>query len=430
MPDKPQFFRDGIKVGVIFLVFLLFLAHAAGLFDIQITQAPGISFGKLWSATADGWQSPALQRVFHSGEFVLFISTGLLLSIALPLLNPVPASLLTLLAIVPPVYSNYAGLVASPLIPMEYHLLTILMLFIVNVLIGYFEESHEKQKIIDTFRHYVPPQIVSEICRNPEHISLDGESRDMTVMFTDLKDFAGIAEQVNPKQLAKLLNEYFTAMTEILYSHGATIDKFMGDSIMAFWGAPLPQSDHAERAVKAAFDMHREIELLAGRYKQRDWPWPEMYIGINTGLMNVGNMGSEYRMTYTVIGDSVNVASRLEHLTRVYQVNTIVSETTMAAVESCLFRTLDRVQLRGKHTKVRIYQPVCDKSSAGPELIEFLNRHEYAINMMFAGNKDEAIKAFQELRAERPGDAYYEKILQKLSAPVMESLSRPAPQAG
>lgn len=429
MPDKSDLARNAIKVGVIFLVFLIFLAHAAGMFDIQLAQ-PRITFGSLWALAPDGLRSLPLQRIFFSGEFLLFISTGLLLCVALPLLNPIPASLLTLAAIVPPVYSNYAGLVASPLLPMEYHLLTILMLFAVNVLIGYFEESREKQQVMETFRHYVPPQIVNEICRHPEGIALDGESRDMTVMFTDLKDFAGIAEQLNPKQLSKLLNEYFTIMTGILYEHGATIDKFMGDSIMAFWGAPLSQPDHAQRAVKAAFDMHREMLTLASSYQRRDWPWPEMYIGINTGLMNVGNMGSEYRMTYTVIGDAVNVASRLEHLTRAYDVPTIVSETTAANVDDCLFRTLDRVQLRGKHSKIRIYQPMWENASATQELHNFIDRHEAAIDLMFAEQYADAIIAFKELRTERPSDPYYDRILQIISATAIQSPSQPAPQNG
>lgn len=430
MPDKPELARSVIKVGVILLVFLLFLAHVTGLFDIQWTQAPKISFGKLWLTAANGLYSLPLWRIVTSGEFLLFVLTGLVLSFALPLLNPIPASLLTLAAIVPPVYSNYAGLFASPLIPMEYFLLTILMLFIVNVLIGYFEESRDKQKIIENFRHYLPPQIVAEVCRHPEQISLDGESRDMTVMFTDLKDFAGVAEQLNPKQLTRLLNEYFNVMTVILHDHGATIDKFMGDSIMAFWGAPLPQPDHARRAVNAAFDMHREMLDLAQNYQRRDWPWPEMYIGINTGLMNVGNMGSANRLTYTVIGDAVNVASRLEHLTREYEVPTIVSETTVANADGYLFRTLDRVQPRGKHSKIRIYQPMWEQDTASQELRNFIDRHEAAVNLMFAEQYADAIVAFQDLRSERPSDPYYDRILQIISTTVMQSPSQPAPQNG
>jgi adenylate cyclase len=298
---------------------------------------------------------------------------------------------------------------------MEFGLLTILVIFGVSVLLSYFRLTHSRQKMISIFGQYVPPQLAAEIGRYPERVSLDGEARRLTVFFCDLQHFSGVAEQLNPKQLAALLNEYFTEMTEVLYRHGATIDKYIGDSIMAFWGAPLPIPDHARRAVLAALEMHKVIARLAEQFIKRGWPGPSMGIGINTGLMNVGNMGSKYRIAYTVVGDAVNLAARLESLTRTYQVPTIVGETTRQECEGVIFRSLDIVQVRGKHNRTRIYQPLCLESELNDELRQKLEMHERAMDLFLDGRSSEAAAALERMKTDWPDDDFYPAILHKLA---------------
>jgi adenylate cyclase len=233
-----------------------------------------------------------------------------------------------------------------------------------------------------------------------------------------LRNFTSMAELLDPKEVVRLLNEYFTVMTGVLHRYGATIDKYVGDSIMAFWGAPLPQEDHVQRAVLASFEMHREMHKLAGIFHARGLPTPTIGIGINSGIMNVGNMGSSYRIAYTVIGDPVNLASRLQGTTREYGVSTIVGANTAKAFPDMLFRELDTVTVRGKSTGSHIYEPVCLKSDATPELSAKLARHQEALEAYYGNDRERAERLFDALFRDYPNDPYYSAILGKLMTQV------------
>ena len=404
--------NHAIQILILYIVFFLFLANGLGLIEFQLKTnsfiripAYGENFGQFLSIVF---------LKIKSAEVITLLITGSILSFLLPLLGPVKASLLTAVSIIPSFYLGYSDFRTASLLPMEYSLLTILILYAMNVLLSYFIETHSRQKIVGLLGQYIPPELVSEISKQPEKINLEGEAKQLTVFFCDLQNFSGVAEQLNPKQLARLLNEYFTAMTTILYKHGATIDKYIGDSIMAFWGAPLPQSDHARRSVLAAFEMHEEIQRLANEFIKKGWPGPSMGIGVNTGIMNVGNMGSKYRIAYTVVGDAVNLASRLEALTRVYKVPTIVSESTKNEIRDIVFRELDLVQVKGKHNKTKIYQPVCLKSELSPELTQTLDKHHKALDYYFNKNWEKAQKLFKELKLNNKKDAYYDYLLEQI----------------
>ena len=401
------------QIALVFIVFLLFMANGSGLLEIHFNASTGVSLRSLlFSAGPDA--GIVIPRVIFSAAFITLFVTGLALSVLLPIMNPIQASLLTAAAAIPQIYVAYVSTTNS-LFPMEYCLLTLLVLYAVNVLISYFRETVIKQKIVDVFGQYIPPQLVAEISKQPDQLKLEGESKVLTVFFCDLQNFTGVAEQLNPKQLARLLNEYFTVMTEILYSHGATIDKYIGDSIMAFWGAPIPQKDHAKRAVLSSIDMQREILVLSENFKKRGWPGPSMGIGINSGMMSVGNMGSKYRITYTVVGDAVNLASRLETLTRTYHVPTIVSESTMKDIKGVLFRSLDVVQVKGKHNKTRIYEPLCRFTEADGALRNKCEEHEKAMEYYFSENWNQAIESLQELRKKFEDDKFYPALLKKIN---------------
>ncbi len=216
-----------------------------------------------------------------------------------------------------------------------------------------------------------------------------------------------------------LLNRYFTTMTTILHKHGATIDKFIGDSIMAFWGAPLPQADHARRAVLAAAEMHAAIARLQQELAAEGLPATDLGIGINSGMVNVGNMGSDYRLAYTVIGDAVNLASRLERLTRTYQVPTIVGEGTAASVSDYLFLELDTLLVKGKSNKVRIYEPLGPRNGMKQPELQLLEQHQAALDLYYARKDEAAAEQFRILAdtGSRPG--YYKYMLEKMAADMV-----------
>jgi len=300
-------------------------------------------------------------------------------------------------------------------------MLMIMMLYVVNILISYFMDIHSKQKILDTFGQYVPPQIVNQICQGKETVSLEGEARELTVLFCDIQNFTHIADELNPKQLVRLLNEYFTALTEILYRHNATIDKFIGDAIMAFWGAPLRQDDHALRAVICAMELEKKITKLSENFIQRRWPGPKAGFGLNTGLMAVGNMGSVYRMAYTVIGDAVNVAARIETFTRTYQVPIIVSEATMRESDGVYYRELDMVTLKGKRDSVRLFQPLSLKQNTDSKLDDQMKKQQAALKAYYKNDLQIAHEIFTELSTANPKDKYYQVMPAKITQTVIAS---------
>ncbi len=401
-----------VKTILIFFIFVLFFTNAVGILEIGWISKPDIFIQSNLDDQSDTASISNLQ-VFESAEFYWLIIIGTVLSILLPLLKPIGASVLTFFCMLPPFLLEYFGPTSNhfstsnqPLIPMEYTLLMVFVLFVSNVLSSYFLEIREKKILLDRFSYFIPPELAEQMGNQNKAIDLTGEARNMTVFFTDLIDFTNISEQLNPKQLTLLLNAYFTEMTEILYQHGGTIDKYIGDSIMAFWNAPVLQSDHANRAIATALEMHKKINDLGIQFTKKGWPAPKMSIGINTGLMNVGNMGSKYRISYTVIGDAVNLASRIECLTRKYQVSSIVSESTQTAANDYLFRELDKVNIRGKKQKIKIYEPVCKRGEEDDELLTKLNNHNIALQYYYGHNMTEARKKFEALYLESD-DLYY-----------------------
>jgi adenylate cyclase len=185
-----------------------------------------------------------------------------------------------------------------------------------------------------------------------------GESREMTILFSDVRGFTTISEGLDPKELTLLMHEFLTPLSRVIYKHRGTIDKYMGDCIMAFWGAPLPDPMHARNAILAGIEMQATLRALQPHFRGRGWPEIHAGIGINTGRVSVGNMGSEVRVAYTVMGDGVNLASRLEGITKQYGVGIIVGENTRYAVIDFLYRELDHVRVKGKDKPVGIFEPI------------------------------------------------------------------------
>lgn len=248
-------------------------------------------------------------------------------------------------------------------LPLASSLLLLAVLFTFIMSWGYFVEARGKRSITRLFGQYVPPDLVDEMAKHPETITIDGESRELTVLFSDVRDFTTISEGLSAAELSALMNAYLTAMTRLIHKHRGTIDKYMGDAIMAFWGAPVPEADHARHALLTAMAMKDDLGRLGEEFRARGWPALHIGIGLNTGVMNVGNMGSEFRMAYTVMGDAVNLGSRLESLSKNYGATVVVSESTLAAVPDFAYRGLDRVRVKGKLEPVRIYEPIAPENA-------------------------------------------------------------------
>jgi len=242
-------------------------------------------------------------------------------------------------------------------IPLAATLVMLLALAVWNLLGGFLRESRAIRRLSDLFGEYVPPERVRQMRETGERFSLEGESRELSVLFSDVRDFTAASESLAPRELSALMNAYLTPMTEAIHAGRGTIDKYVGDAIMAFWGAPLANPRHAHDAVAAALAMQARMEPLRAEFRERGWPELAIGVGVNTGAMNVGDMGSRFRKAYTVMGDAVNLASRLEGLTKAYGVGILCGDDTKRAAPEFTWREVDRVRVKGRAQALSIWEP-------------------------------------------------------------------------
>lgn len=285
--------------------------------------------------------------------------TGLLLALALPLLGAGPAVALSAGALASLSALNLWLYQAHGLaMPLAAALALVLLAYVLNMSYGYFVESRAKRGLAQLFGTYVPPELVDEMVLEPERYSMRAASEELTVMFCDMRGFTAMSERMEPVQLQALLNDIFTRLTQVIRSRRGTIDKYMGDCVMAFWGAPVSTPEHASLAVQAALGMVQAVQQLNAEHRAHGLPAIGVGIGLNTGAMCVGDMGSDIRRSYTVIGDAVNLGSRLEGLCKVYGVEIVVSETTQTQAPGFVWQELDRVCVKGKEQAVAIFRPL------------------------------------------------------------------------
>jgi len=266
-------------------------------------------------------------------------------------------------------------------------------------------EQAQQRTMRDIMARYLSPSVSQWVLNQPERLTLGGETRTMTAFFCDLRGFTTLSQAMEPQALVTLLNDYMSAMTEIVFRHDGVLDKYIGDEIMAFWNAPMDQSDHAARACAAALDMIQRLHELRAQWKERGSPELDLGIGINTGPMVVGNMGSRNRLAYTVLGDAVNIASRLQGATKDYGTRVLVGETTMkAAGESFMYRYLDRVQVKGRTEALTVYEVVSYRHQVDPEMEAMLKEYAKGIELYRAGQWTDAAALFDKILASHPGD--------------------------
>ena len=331
-------------------------------------------------------------------EFVLMLLAGLLLAFNLPNQSPLKATLTTLAILLSVLIINVMSWKMLNLVmPISALLLLIVSIYLLNMSYGFFVESRAKRQITGLFGQYVPPDLVSELAQNPQAATTQGESREMTVLFSDIRGFTSISESLNPAELTQIMNAYFSRMTQIIHENRGTIDKYIGDAIMAFWGAPLPDTQHAQHALNTALQMQAAMHDLNQTFAAKGWPPLQVGIGVNTGNMVVGNMGSNFRMAYTVMGDSVNLASRLEGLTKLYGVDVMVSESVAKQCPDTRYRELDIVRVKGKENAVTIFEPIELKSPVSLHTTPSLDLYNMALNSYRQQNWQQAEQQFKQL---------------------------------
>ena len=348
-------------------------------------------------------------------EFLLLLFLGGLLTYIFPKLSPLFTSLATFSILFLLIAGNlYAWENLNIVLPLTNSLLLVISLFGLHMSYGFFVESRNKRQITKLFGQYVPPELVDELSEHPEALSVDGETREMSVLFSDVRSFTTISENLNPKELTQFINGFLTPMTQIIHKNRGTIDKYMGDAIMAFWGAPLSDEQHARNTLIAGMEMIEEMKSLSSAFNDKGWPEIKIGVGINSGPMNVGNMGSEFRMAYTVLGDTVNLGSRLEGLTKNYGVDIITSEYTKALVTDYEYRFLDKVRVKGKDNPVTIYEPLGPKSDIDATLQAELDLHGLALDAFLAQDWENAISLFSDLQTDYPSRKLYSIYLDRI----------------
>ncbi len=374
---------------------------APGIMDLRVTPVskvlPGVEIhASLISGILDGtvkWEPAGMRGM----ELASVAIAGLLLAALLPIVSPLWAALATLgLSLLLTGGNFYAWSAWHAQLPLAASLLAVLGLFVLNMSYGFFVEARSKAQITKLFGQYIPPELVDEMAKDPARYSLRGESKVMTVLFSDIVSFTSFSEKLEAAQLAEMLNMYLSAMTRIVQEGRGTIDKYIGDAVMAFWGAPMSDEHHARDAVLVALAMQKGLLELNPRLEAHGWPPVKIGVGVNTGRMSVGNMGSEFRMAYTVMADAVNLASRLEALTRQYGVGVLAGETTKADCPDLSFQLVDRVRVKGKDVPVAIYEPLGITAELPPERLKEAALFEAVLADYQARRWDEAeIKLMQ-----------------------------------
>jgi len=345
------------------------------------------------------WEAGALLA-----QLLLF---GMLLSFWLPRLGPLGSMLLSGLTLLLVISGNfYLWSYQNLDLPLAAVLLLVGGLTIVNLGYGFVSENLSRRLLKGMFDQYVPPAHIERMMNDPSAYQFAGESKELTVLFSDIRSFTNISENLSAADLKALLNSYFTPITKVIFDNEGTIDKYVGDMVMAFWGAPLDDECHACHAVQAALSMQRVTASLREEFIARGWPAIEIGIGINTGPMNVGDMGSSYRRAYTVLGDAVNLGSRLESITKFYGVKILVGENTHTQAPEFVYRYVDRIQVKGKNEPIRVYEPLGLAGEVDEATLQELALQQQGTEHYFARRWDEAVLIFTQLWQQQPRRLY------------------------
>lgn len=348
--------------------------------------------------------------------FVVNVVLGMGMAIAFPYLGAATLSIVSIALAGAAIWMNFQLWSAYKLdFPLVLLLLLILLVTLINLIYGFLAESQTRKAIKGMFDQYVPPAHIDSMLADPDNYSFEGESKELTVLFSDIRSFTSISEVLTATQLKKLLNDFFTPITGLIFEHNGTIDKYVGDMVMAFWGAPLDDPNHRSNAIRSALAMLKKTEELKAQFLAAGLPEVNIGVGINTGMMNVGDMGSTYRRSYTVLGDAVNLGSRLESLTKFYGIRLLIGQETAADLDGFLLRTIDKVKVKGKDEAITCYEPLCENSEATDALVASVQRYHQALAYYFQQDWAKAEQEFRQLAAEEPTTLLYQVYLERIS---------------
>ena len=289
---------------------------------------------------------------------------------------------------------------------------TLLGIYIAYLFCRLIRRQVQHRKVSHFFSNHVPSNLTEYYLENPSSMEAVSESRELTILFCDIKRFTSTSETLEPSILSDWLNAYFGIVTKVIHQYGGTVDKYMGDSVMAFWGAPRASDTHAIDALHASREIQREVAALSRDMQRRNMPPIMIGIGISTGFANVGHMGSRYHMTYTAVGDPVNIANRLQRCTGYYDLAVVVSESTVQKAPDYQFRELDTVHVKGRQRLVRLFEPVSPIAEAVPEELKRLQLHRKAMQFYRRGMWGDARNLFERLAEEDP--KFYQRYIQRI----------------
>ncbi|MBW2117774.1 MAG: adenylate/guanylate cyclase domain-containing protein [Deltaproteobacteria bacterium] len=389
-------------------------ATAVGLYDLRNTPFSPVFPGLEVHATVidnilkqDFLNKPAWAKVF---DLLAIIILCVLVGIFVPRLNAVTGMFLGLgLFITHLVIARTLFVNSGIWFNIVYPLLGLLITYTSLTVYHYVTEERERKKIKGAFSYYVSSSVVNEVLKHPEQLKLGGDKKDLSVLFSDIRGFTSISEGMTPEELVNLLNEYLTVMTDIVFKYDGTLDKYIGDALMAIYGAPLEQQNHPASACHSALEMMQELKKLNEKWIAEGKSPLNIGIGINTGDMMVGNMGSDQRFDYTVMGDAVNLGARLEGANKNYRTNILISEFTYERVkDEFVCMEVDSVRVKGKTLPVRIYQLFAHRQV--PDVVgQAISYFHDGLQLYKQQKWDKAIKTF-ELARDLHKDLYVAQV--------------------
>ena len=400
--------KDRVAAGALKDKIVLVGATASALEDLRSTPVSNVLPGvEVHANMVAGMLDQDFKRrpwFTYGAEAILLLVGGVTLAMLIPLLTAFSATLAVLAGTAAIVGLNVAMWQLNAFVmPLAASLLMVLALYTMNMAYGYFVESRSKRQVADLFAQYVPPELVQQMARDPARYTMEPKTAELTILFSDVRGFTSISEALDEKALREYVNEYLTEMSVIIRGqYQGTLDKYIGDAIMAFWGAPIADPQHARHAVLAALDMQKACRTLNQRFRARGWPALTIGVGVNSGSVRVGDMGSRLRRAYTAMGDPVNVASRLEGRTKHYGVGILVGEATRRQMDDVAFREIDRIKVKGKDESITVYEPLGMAAALDSAVQEELRIWHQALRAYRARNWDLAEASLINLQQVAP----------------------------
>ncbi|OGR06995.1 MAG: hypothetical protein A3K23_02210 [Desulfobacca sp. RBG_16_58_9] len=384
-------------------------ATAVGIYDLRVSPFAGIHPGVEIQATVmDNLLSGRFMRVPPFAlplSLLIILALGIILGLALPHLSAAWSFVFTMVVAEVFTFGNY--LLFSRLglhLDLFYPLLEIAAVYVGFTVHRFLVEEKERIRIRRTFEAYVAPTVVREILKHPDKMRLGGERRELTILFSDIRGFTTLSENLSPEELVKVLHDFLNPMSNIIIQHSGTIDKYIGDAIMALFGAPLDLPDHARLACRTALDMVATLKELGNQWAAQGRPQFRIGVGINSGVAAVGNMGSDRLFDYTAIGDNVNLASRLEGLNKYFGTDILISEATAQTLNGdFILRKVDLVQVKGKAKTLEVFE-LLGEGTPDPELAQFLEAFHQALTFFRTRRWSESLAALDAALELRPHD--------------------------